>query len=176
MQTQLLTEAEPPELAPRLDLAGEPFRVRAFRAADRAWLDDFYEEFEPKRGAQGLPPAGRARIGRWLQGVLLSGVHLTAWRGEALIGHALIVPTERPDVAEYAVFLHQSERGKGIGTELTRAAVASAREAGFTSLWLSVEPTNRAAVRAYERVGFRFRPATIFSPEPEMTLDLREAA
>ena len=176
MPTHTLPVPEHLELPTRFDLAGEPFRVRLFSVSDRERLEDFYDGFEPKRAAQGLPPLGRARIARWLHVVLPVGVHLTAWRGGSLIGHALVVPTPRAEVAEYAVFLHQSERGKGIGTELTRAAIESAREAGFASLWLTVEPANRAAVRSYERVGFRFRPTTILSPEPEMTLDLRVAA
>jgi RimJ/RimL family protein N-acetyltransferase len=157
----------------RHDRAGEPVSVRPYRPSDRDELERFYEEFEPQRAAQGLPPTGRARIARWLQGVLPRGIHLVARRGETLIGHALVVPSPgRADTAEYAVFLDQRERGKGLGVELTRAAIDLARDAGFTSLWLTVEPANRAAVRAYERVGFRFRPATRYSHEAEMTLDL----
>ena len=160
------------EPAARQDRAGGSFTLRPYRDADRAELERFYDEFEPQRVAQGLPPTGRARIERWLRTVLAVGVHIVAHRGDRLIGHALVVPADRPGVAEYAVFLDLAERGKGVGVELTRAAVELAREAGFRSLWLTVEPRNRAAVRAYERVGFRFRPATIFSPEAEMTLDL----
>ena len=158
--------------AARQDRVGGSFSVRLYQEGDRAELQRFYDEFEPQRAAQGLPPTGAARIDRWLRAVLPSGVHLIARRGERLIGHALVVPAERPGVAEYAVFLDRSERGKGVGVELTLAAVELAGEAGFSSLWLTVEPANRAAVRAYERVGFRFRPATMFSHEAEMTLDL----
>ena len=153
-------------------MAGELLTLRAYRDTDRAELERFYDAFEPQRSAQGLPPTGLPRIERWLHKVLPVGVHLIARRGDRLIGHALVVPSDLPGVAEYAVFLDQSERGKGMGVELTRAAVELAREAGFTRLWLTVEPGNRAAVRAYERAGFRFRPATIFSPEAEMMLDL----
>jgi hypothetical protein len=35
-----------------------------------------------------------------------------------------------------------------------------------------VEPYNRPAVRSYEKAGFRFVPATIYSPEVEMELPL----
>jgi diamine N-acetyltransferase len=176
MQMQLVPTPEHREIDTRYDVAGDPFGVRRFHESDRADLEDFYDGFHPQRAAQGLPPTGRVRIGRWLRHVLPRGVQLTAWRGDTLIGHALVVPTDRPGVGEYAVFLHQSQRGRGVGTELTRAAIESAREAGFASLWLTVEPGNRPAVRAYERVGFRFRPATTFSSEAEMTLNLRSQA
>ncbi|MBW3628354.1 MAG: GNAT family N-acetyltransferase [Gemmatimonadetes bacterium] len=171
MQAQLLSPAPAADSAHR-DAAGAAFDLRSLVAADGAALEDFYDGFHPQRAAQSLPPSGRIRIARWLQAILPTGVHLLAWRGGTLIGHALVVPTTRVGVGEYAVFLHQSERGKGIGAELTRAAVASARKAGFIQLWLTVEPANRAAVRTYERVGFRFRPATRLSSEAEMTLDL----
>ena len=159
-------------LVTRLDKAGEPFVVRRYHADDRPALEDFYDRFEPLRAAQGLPPKGHDRVVRWLDTILANGIHLIACREHELIGHALVVPLDRIGVAEYAVFLHQDERGKGLGTELNRVAIDFAREAGFLRLWLSVEPHNRAAVRSYEKVGFRFRPATIFSSEAEMTLDL----
>ena len=172
MQTQIPPSHDADDRATRYDRAGDPFGVRRFLTADCGALVDFYDHFEPQRAAQGLPPTGRNRIGRWLRTIVASGIHLVAWRGETLIGHALVVPTARAGVAEYAVFLHQSERGKGVGTEVTRAAIESAREAGFLRLWLTVDPTNRAAVHAYTRVGFRFQPAAIVSAEAEMTLDL----
>lgn len=162
----------PPHQVTRYDKAGKPFNVRPFAEADRAGLQAFYLDFEPKRTAQGLPPASAERIHHWLATVLPHGVHLLTWRGETLIGHALVIPLPQPGVAEYAVFLHQDERGKGVGTALNRVAIDAAREAGLSRLWLSVEPHNRAALRSYEKVGFRFRPTTIYGPEAEMTLDL----
>lgn len=166
---------EPPDGRPavtRFDKTGRPFVVGPYHAGQRRDLESFYEHFEPLRAAQGLPPTGRDRVARWLDSVLPHGIHLIARRDERLIGHALVVPLDQPGVAEYAVFLHQDERGKGAGTELNRAAIEFARAAGLLRLWLSVEPHNRAAVRSYEKVGFRFRPATVFSSEAEMTLDL----
>lgn len=157
----------------RRDKQGEAFSVRRYLQTDFSGLVDFYQGFDPQRGAQGLPPIGRARIVRWLVGVLPRGIHLIAQRGDQLIGHALVVPMER-GVAEYAVFLHQTQRGRGVGTELNRIAVQQARESGFRGLWLSVEPHNRAAIRSYEKAGFRFKPTTIYSPETEMLLDLDE--
>jgi RimJ/RimL family protein N-acetyltransferase len=154
------------------DKHGVPFAVRPYQPWDREALASFYQAFAPKRTAQGLPPEGAARISRWLTAVLHHGIHLLAFRSEALIGHALLMPTDQPGTAEYAVFLHQDERGQGVGTELSRAAIEAARGAGLRRLWLTVEPQNRAAVRSYEKAGFRFRPGTILSPEAEMEMAL----
>ena len=156
----------------RLDKKGEPFSVRLLRAEDRGALESFYEEFEPKRAAQGLPPKGRDRVARWLDSVLATGTHLVACRGDSLIGHALLVPTGRPGVFEYAVFLREDVRGRGLGTEMNRLAVETARAAGWKRLWLSVAPHNRAAIRSYEKAGFRFLAATAYSPEAEMEIEL----
>lgn len=163
--------APPVEITTLHDKEGAPFVVRRLHDADRRELERFYAGFEPKRGAQGLPPATPERIRSWLDSVLSAGTHLVAVRG-ALIGHAFVVPTRRDGVGEYAVFLHQDYRGRGVGTELNRAVVQAAKAAGVKRLWLTVEPRNRAAVRSYEKAGFRFVPETVYSIEPEMELGL----
>lgn len=154
------------------DREGLPFRVRAMDPADREALVRFYEAFEPKRTAQGLPPIGSFRIGRWLDSVLAGGTHLLVESDGALVGHAFLFPTDRGGVAEYAIFLDRSIRGRGVGTRVNRLAAEVARAVGMHRLWLSVEPHNRAAVRSYEKTGFRFRPETVYSSEAEMELHL----
>jgi diamine N-acetyltransferase len=153
---------------------GLAFEVAPYTPGARAALERFYDAFEPKRAAQGLPPTGSDRVRRWLDDVLRQGVHLLACRDGELIGHALLIPTNQSASAEYAVFLRQDMRGRGLGTELNRAAVQAARDAGFRRIWLSVAPHNRAAIRSYEKVGFRFIPGTIYSPEAEMRLELED--
>ena len=170
-EQDVLTEREPTVAAGR-DKRGEPFVIRAYSPARLDALQAFYEEFEPKRRAQGLPPAGHERIRGWLASVLSKGIHLLVFREEDLIGHGLVMPTTRDGVGEYAVFLRESQRSRGIGTELTRAVVSTARQVGLRGLWLSVEPGNKAAIRSYEKAGFRFVPSTILSIEPEMELAL----
>jgi ribosomal protein S18 acetylase RimI-like enzyme len=142
--------------------------VRLLRGEDRAALDAFYDAFDPKRAAQGLPPAGAERVARWLNQILSSGTHLAVERGGHLVGHAMLLPTERPGVREYAIFLAREVRGQGVGTQVSRLTVEVARALGLAGVWLSVEPHNRAAVRSYEKAGFRFVPATVYSPEVEM--------
>ncbi|HEU0300489.1 MAG TPA: GNAT family N-acetyltransferase, partial [Longimicrobium sp.] len=124
----------------------------------------------PARGDH--PPAGTARVARWLNGVLAGGEHLIVERERRLVGHAMLMPTADPGVREYAIFLDQSVRGRGMGTQVNRLAAELARALGLRRLWLSVEPQNRAALRSYLKAGFFFRPATVYSPEVEMEMDL----
>ncbi|HYH81595.1 MAG TPA: GNAT family N-acetyltransferase [Longimicrobium sp.] len=155
-----------------LDKEGRMFTVRALAPADRPALEQFYDNFDPKRAAQGLPPMGLARIQRWLDGVLPNGSHLVVERDGAIVGHAMLLPTERPGVNEYAIFLAQEVRGQGVGTQVNRVSVELARTLDLRGLWLSVEPLNRPALRSYEKAGFRFVPGTIYSPEIEMEMAL----
>jgi RimJ/RimL family protein N-acetyltransferase len=154
------------------DKGGRVFTVRALRADDRAALEDFYDAFDPKRAAQGLPPDGRPRVSRWLDQVLPNGTHLAVERDGRLIGHAMLIPTGRPGVNEYAIFLSREVRGQGVGTQVNRLSVELARSMDLRGLWLSVEPHNRPALRSYEKAGFRFVPGTVFSPEVEMEMAL----
>ena len=156
----------------RYDKAGEPFTMRRFTPPDRPAVDHFYEIFQPKRIAQGMPPEGAHRIRRWLDVILPRGDHLLAERDGVLIGHCMLIPTRDPGVVEYAIYVHHDFRGRGVGTEMNRGAVKMARATGLRRIWLSVEPGNRAAVRSYEKAGFDFLPGTILSMEAEMALDL----
>jgi len=155
-----------------LDKEGRMFTVRELAPADRPALETFYDGFDPKRAAQGLPPIGLSRIQRWLDTVLPNGSHLVVERGGHVVGHAMLLPTERAGVNEYAIFLAREVRGQGVGTQVNRLSVELARTLDLRGLWLSVEPQNRPALRSYEKAGFRFVPATIYSPEIEMEMAL----
>lgn len=157
------------------DKDGEAFRIRPYRPEDRAALDVMFEDFDPKRAAQGLPPGDPTRRARWLDGVLAQGHHLVVEREGVVCGHGMLLPfgTAR---AELANFLHQSVRNRGIGTALNRALLEVGRQHGVRNVWLSVEPSNRPAVRSYEKVGFRRRAVTAWSPELEMEVDLEPDA
>jgi ribosomal protein S18 acetylase RimI-like enzyme len=153
------------------DKQGQPFRIRPAAPADRVALQCMYESFEPKRGAQGLPPARPEQVARWLDGVLADGAHLVVVVDRKVVGHGMLLPFA-PGEAELANFLHQSVRDRGIGTTLNQALLELGRAQGLLRVWLSVEPSNRRAIRSYEKVGFRRRPLSTWSPEIEMEIDL----
>lgn len=152
------------------DQEGRAFTVRPLHAGDRGALAAFYATFEPTRAAQGLPPEGPVRVARWLDRILPTGLHLAVEQDGALVGHAMLIPTDGDHADEYAIFLHQEVRGRGLGTAINRLAVELARAAGIRRLWLSVEPDNRAAIRSYEKAGWRYIPASLYSSELEMEL------
>jgi ribosomal protein S18 acetylase RimI-like enzyme len=157
------------------DKHGRAFLIRSLEDQDGRALREMYESFEPKRVAQGLPPARADQIARWLDGVLAGGSHLVVVDDEGRVaGHGMLLPYA-PGAAELANFLHQSVRDRGIGTALNRALLDLARAQDIATVWLSVEPSNRRAIRSYEKVGFRLRPVSTWSPEIEMEIETRAA-
>jgi predicted GNAT family acetyltransferase len=53
------------------------------------------------------------------------------------------------------IFTHPDCRGRGFAQTVTSAVAMALREAGIETIGLNVEDTNSAAIRAYERIGFR---------------------
>jgi diamine N-acetyltransferase len=153
------------------DAGGLAYTLRQCEPGDRVRLEAMYESFEPKRAAQGLPPADPTAVRRWLARVLAAGQHIVAESAGHLVGHVMLMPMEAGTV-ELANFVHQSRRDRGIGTALNRAAIELARGAGLERVWLSVEPSNRAAIRSYEKAGFTALPGSLWAPEREMAIRL----
>jgi ribosomal protein S18 acetylase RimI-like enzyme len=84
--------------------------------------------------------------------------HAVARRAGAVVGFVELDTywPERPFVAFVGV--DRSLRDRGVGTGLVRYALERAFTAGARSAQLLLSPANRAALRAYEKVGFkRFR-------------------
>ena len=154
------------------DKLGETFLIRPFVEDDGDALLEMYDDFEPKRVAQGLPPADPEHRARWLASVLEAGHHLVVEIDGRVVGHGMLLPFQDVVVAELANFLHQTTRDRGIGTTLNRALLDLGRELGMRRVWLSVEPFNRRAIRSYEKVGFAKLPATAWAPEVEMEVAL----
>jgi ribosomal protein S18 acetylase RimI-like enzyme len=60
------------------------------------------------------------------------------------------------------VVVDETARGGGVGEALTRAALATAREAGARTVDLTSRPAREAANRLYERVGFVKRGTNVY--------------
>ena len=94
-------------------------------------LVEMYEHFEPKRAAQGLPPAGRDRILSWLEHLQKNGENLVALYQGRVIGHTILCPVS-PTRAEFAIFIDQEYRNQGIGTKFTEVTLEFARRKGIS--------------------------------------------
>ena len=156
------------------DKQGEPFTVRTMEPADRAALHAMYLDFQPKRAAQGLPPENEYGVKRWLDHILKGGEHLLVEVNDMLRGHLMLIPMEDGGSIELPIYLHQTIRGRGIGTAMNRVAVNLARLAGYQRVWLSVEITNMPAIRSYQKAGFTRIASKLLAHEIEMEVLLTD--
>jgi ribosomal protein S18 acetylase RimI-like enzyme len=83
--------------------------------------------------------------------------YLVAWDGDEPVGHAHIAweatKLETPEIQD--VFVPEDLRGRGIGTELSRAAERLAGERGYDKISISASISNEGALRLYRRLGYR---------------------
>jgi ribosomal protein S18 acetylase RimI-like enzyme len=83
--------------------------------------------------------------------------YLVAWEGEEPVGHAHIAwegtQLGAPEIQD--VFVPEEHRGRGIGTELSRAAERLAGERGFERISISASIANDGALRLYRGLGYR---------------------
>jgi RimJ/RimL family protein N-acetyltransferase len=135
---------------------GEGLTIRLATADDLDALVRMYVAFEPKVDFQGLPPPTRDKIVKWLSGLLSeSNVNFVIEAGDGrAVGHAMLCrgPSDR---AEFAIFLHQDYRGKGLGEKLTEAVVHFGCQClHLKRIWLAVQTLNFPAVSLYRKLGF----------------------
>lgn len=76
-----------------------------------------------------------------------------------VVGGAGIFPTEGlpDDTCELVkMYLHQSVRGIGLGKKMIEHCAASAKELGFSKMYLETLPELNKAVKVYEALGFTY--------------------
>ena len=74
------------------------------------------------------------------------------------------IPTGMRAIIEDVV-TDESARGHGVGTALTRAALARAEAAGCRSVDLTSRPSREAANRLYQQLGFKRRETNVYRYE-----------
>lgn len=84
---------------------------------------------------------------------------LVAEVGGRIVGWAALWPASDRcvygGVAEVSVYLGEEARGRGLGTELLAALVASSEDHGYWTLQAGIFPENVSSVRVHEKCGFR---------------------
>ncbi|HEV7930926.1 MAG TPA: GNAT family N-acetyltransferase [Actinomadura sp.] len=58
-------------------------------------------------------------------------------------------------VVEHSVYVHPGARGRGVGTALLRALIASTETAGIWTIQSGIFPENTASLALHQRAGFR---------------------
>jgi GNAT superfamily N-acetyltransferase len=157
-----------------IDKTGAAFEVRSFRPEEKPFLEEMYDMFAPKASFQGLPPEDREVRLRWISGLIRDGETFLAWKGKKVVGHVVILPDLVRLDAEYLIFVDQSHRGRGVGKELTLAAIRKARAIGLNTVWLTVDSYNFTAIKLYKKVGFKLHEEHSSTTERVMVLRFQE--
>jgi len=148
---------------------GREVSLCSFAQKDFAALVQMYKSFEPKRIAQGLPPPDVPRIAHWLDRLEQKSHGLLAWQDGKVVGHAIVCPMPA-NAVEFTIFVHQDHRQEGLGTVLSRHALAWAIQMGFQRAYLTTEVSNFRALRLFRKLGFQ--TTSSYGDEVEMKVDL----
>lgn len=85
-----------------------------------------------------------------------TAVVLAAVDGGGLLGKAVVFFRANSNIARlYSIAVADVARGRGLGEALLAAAEKAARKQGCLRMRLEVRQDNAAAVRLYERLGYR---------------------
>jgi GNAT superfamily N-acetyltransferase len=94
------------------------------------------------------------------------GAYWLAFVGGALAGGAGLRSLE-PGVCEMKrLYVYECFQRQGIGQALGRQLIATARQLGYARMRLDTVERLAAAIRLYERLGFRAIPAYCYNPDP----------
>lgn len=150
----------PPRCPRFVDREGVPGLVVPLDDVECGTLVETYLDFDDDQRSMGLPPADRADVEAWVDWLADRGVNFVALQDGRPVGHAAFAPADASE-PEFAVYVHQDAQGRGVGSELTRHAIARAADAGLDALVLDVARDNFAARRLYGRFGFETDDTTI---------------
>lgn len=155
-----------------IDKHGKSFEVKKYRLKDYAALEAMYVAFYPKGKFQGMPPLQDEASRKWVNGLLEKGTNFLAWQDGIIVGHVVVLPDLQKGDAEYLIFVRHPNRGRGIGSELTRTVLQHAKDLGLETIWLVVGTTNFPAIGLYRKFGFRFCEPDFSESERKMMLTL----
>ncbi|MBX0325336.1 GNAT family N-acetyltransferase [Halomicroarcula sp. F13] len=164
------TEYCPPRCPRFVDKEGVPRIARRFEPADFDAVVDMYDGLDSYSRTQGIPPATRSQIKKWISSLVENGLNLVVEDDSRIIGHAAAVPASA-SAPELVIFLHQSARNRGIGSELLKHLIAHADDQGRDGLTLNVSCGNSRAITVYENIGFDEIERTKTDIEMELSMD-----
>jgi len=164
------TEYCPPRCPRFVDKEGVPRIARRFESADFEAIVDMYDNLDSFSRTRGIPPATRPKIEQWISSLVEKGWNLVIEGDDRIIGHAAAVPASA-SAPELVIFLHQSVRNRGIGSELLKHLIAHADDQDHDGLTLSVSCGNNRAITVYENIGFDEIERTRKDIEMELSMD-----
>ncbi len=136
---------------------GREVVVRFLTHEDKELLLDMVNSFSDYVVLWGSPPYDEAKIDRWMNGVG-KGLSLVAVYDQKIVGisasYTNLLPRGR-GIGGMMIYLHQDFHGVGLGTVMIKKLLGLAKGKGLHRIGLEVVEDNKAAVRLYEKLGFK---------------------
>jgi len=79
---------------------------------------------------------------------------LVATVDDEVLGYGLVLPSTGDDGCFVSMVVAQPWRGKGLGHAMMTEMLNTPEASKFSSIWLTVDPTNTPAIQLGERFGF----------------------
>lgn len=149
----------------QLEAANEIYRYRELHQMQRMFLEDLTQ---PAGTAEPLTARDLEQVERLYAsgdggGIAFASFQLDTGffhgirRGGELVSvaGAHVVSCDESVAGVGNIFTRPDYRGQGLAQVVTSAVATTLKEAGIRTIGLNVELTNTAAIRVYERVGFR---------------------
>jgi RimJ/RimL family protein N-acetyltransferase len=129
---------------------------------DKERLVEFYANLSPEVLKWALPPYDRPRVERLFSNPQQL-IGIVAEDGGRIVGHLQIFRSysRMSHLGELIIYLDQNYLNVGLGTAMTRAGLALARERGLHRVQLTVIRGNENAIHVYERAGFKIEGARV---------------
>lgn len=132
-----------------------PEHAREFDALNRAWLV----------GNGLLEPADEPHLTNPDETILAAGGQIVvAIEDGTVIGTCAIVPSDPGEFELVKLAVTPSAQGRGLGRQLVEACVSFARQCGARRVTLLSSSRLGAALRLYQRAGFKFAPVPTTNP------------
>lgn len=137
--------------------------ARAFRELNEEWITALFTLEDADRALLENPTGAIVDRG---------GQVLIARDGAERVGCVAVVPTGNGVFELSKMAVRPSQRNRGTGRQLIRAAIEVAARLGATSLFLGSSTRLPSAVHLYESVGFSHVPAERVGPVPYARADV----
>ncbi|WP_435347571.1 GNAT family N-acetyltransferase [Haloarchaeobius sp. HRN-SO-5] len=164
----------PPRCPRFVDRVGRSYLVQQLTADAVEDALELYRDYPEEHRSMGLPPREERAVRDWLTRMHRRGTNLLAWDGDRVVGHTGFAPDDGAE-PEFLVYVDPAYHGRGVGSELTRQAIAYAADAGHDALVLHVDDRNEAAVAVYRKHGFVVEKREAMELRMRLPLDVQSA-
>ncbi len=131
--------------------------LRKIKASDKKYFAKWWRDKDLIRLTSGNPKLiSDRRVDKYFSMMKdKNDHHFMIILGKKVIGHIALIK-KRNNWYETIIIIGEKEYwNKGYGTKVIKLVIQKAKRLGISKIYLEVRPTNKRAIRVYEKCGFR---------------------